>query len=270
MRNPTGRVNYEPNSVDRPTAAARGSAERLHPVPGRGGRGRSCAIAARALRRPLQPGPAVLPSARRRSSRSHIADAFTFELSKVETPAIRERLVCAPAQRRRGAGRDGAPPAWACPNCPPAAAAAARTPTPGPGAVAGASASSGMGRERFEAASSVSLRHRRRRTRDSSIGADQQAAGGARARRYEMIAPEGRRRSPRATATADAGPSCRRRWPPRSCSMPWRCLAFGEGGRRDPRGRTRRRRDFVYGRLRPCEVSSRSCPPPSRSSGKRG
>ena len=38
------------------------------------------------LRRPLQPGAAVLPQPDRRSSRPTSRDAFVFELSKVETP----------------------------------------------------------------------------------------------------------------------------------------------------------------------------------------
>ena len=36
---------------------------------------------------------------------NHIVSALVFELSKVETPAIRERVVGAPAEHRDGAGR---------------------------------------------------------------------------------------------------------------------------------------------------------------------
>ena len=55
--------------------------------------GREAAAPRRELRRPLQPGPPVLPRASTRSSRQHIVDAFVFELSKVERPDIRERMV---------------------------------------------------------------------------------------------------------------------------------------------------------------------------------
>ena len=48
-------------------------------------------------------------SARPRSSRRHIADALVFELSKVETPAIRARDGLAPAEHRRGAGQARSP-----------------------------------------------------------------------------------------------------------------------------------------------------------------
>ena len=46
-------------------------------------------------------------SARRRRSKHHIAAALTFELSKVKTPVIRERMVVASAQHRRDAGQQG-------------------------------------------------------------------------------------------------------------------------------------------------------------------
>jgi catalase len=44
------------------------------------------------LRRPLQPGHAVLEQPER-GEKEHIIAAFQFELSKVETPAIRQRIV---------------------------------------------------------------------------------------------------------------------------------------------------------------------------------
>ena len=42
-----------------------------------------------------------------RVEQKHIADALIFELSKVKTPVIRERMVVASAQHRRDAGRQG-------------------------------------------------------------------------------------------------------------------------------------------------------------------
>jgi hypothetical protein len=44
------------------------------------------------VRRPLQPGGQFLDS-QTPVEQQHIVDAFVFELSKVETPAIRERMV---------------------------------------------------------------------------------------------------------------------------------------------------------------------------------
>ena len=46
-------------------------------------------------------------TARRRSRRRTSSRAFRFELTKVQVPAIRERVVVAAAQRRRGAGAAG-------------------------------------------------------------------------------------------------------------------------------------------------------------------
>ena len=91
---------------------ARGAGQRLPLLPGRGARARSCASARR-------PSPTI--TARRGSSTSarptieqgHIAAAFIFELSKVETPAIRARMVVASAQCRRGRWRRRSPRACA-------------------------------------------------------------------------------------------------------------------------------------------------------------
>ena len=88
--NPKGRANYEPNSwtataarASRPSAASSRTRRR--------NRAESCAPA---------PKPSPTTTARRANSISakpnrtgHIAAAFTFELSKVETPAIRARMV---------------------------------------------------------------------------------------------------------------------------------------------------------------------------------
>ena len=91
--NPKGRANYEPNSWGgdrRPARSRRTAASQSFPAEEQGAKLR---VRAGDLRRPLQPGAAVLHQPDRRSSRRHIADAFIFELSKVETPAIRARMV---------------------------------------------------------------------------------------------------------------------------------------------------------------------------------
>ena len=97
MRNPVGRVNYQPNSFGegpREIAAARLSVVR------RGG-GRAKGPAARGkLRRPLQPGAAVLqqPDRARAEAHRHGAD---LRARKVETPSDpRERMVVAPVEYR--------------------------------------------------------------------------------------------------------------------------------------------------------------------------
>ena len=89
MRNPTGRANYQPNSWgDGP----RESPSARFPIfSGSRGRAEGCACG-RKLCGPLQPGQAILhqPDG---SEQKHIAAALTFELSKVKTPVIRERMV---------------------------------------------------------------------------------------------------------------------------------------------------------------------------------
>jgi catalase len=92
MRNPVGRVNYEPNSWE---GADRGPRE--DPVRGF----TSYAAEEGGAKRRLRPSSfADHYSQARQFYRSqqpleqqHIIEAFTFELSKVETPAIRERMV---------------------------------------------------------------------------------------------------------------------------------------------------------------------------------
>ena len=105
MRNPKGRVNYEPNSWGG-DGGPRESPERgFRPTRPRRA-GRSCASGPR-------PSPTTTArrgsstSARPRSSSATSPHALTFELSKVETLAIRARMVVAPAQYRRGPGHEG-------------------------------------------------------------------------------------------------------------------------------------------------------------------
>ena len=93
MRNPKGRANYEPNRWGAKVGRANIPSKRLSASfaePKR--KARSCAC-----------GPKALPiitarrgsstSARRHVEQNHIADALTFELSKVKTPVIRERML---------------------------------------------------------------------------------------------------------------------------------------------------------------------------------
>ena len=92
MRNPKGRVELPAEFLGRRGRPERIAGQGVHARFPRTMKGRSCASA-------RKPSPTI--TARRGSStsarppveQSHIAAAFTFELSKVETPAIRERMV---------------------------------------------------------------------------------------------------------------------------------------------------------------------------------
>ena len=90
MRNPVGRVNYQPNSFgEGPARIARAG----FPLVRRCG-GRPEGAAPRRRASPTTTArPGSSSSARRRPEQRHIAMALTFELSKVETPVIRERMV---------------------------------------------------------------------------------------------------------------------------------------------------------------------------------
>ena len=99
MRGPKGRANYEPNSWARGRPArdpTRGFRSFPEPV-----ERREAQAPRRELRRPLQPGAAVLPQPDADRAAAH-RRRLVFELSKVETPAIRERVVAhLPPHRRR-------------------------------------------------------------------------------------------------------------------------------------------------------------------------
>ena len=102
MPNPAGRVNYEPNSSAATTAArARIPAGGLPSVPGRGGRARSGGSAPETLRRPLQPGPAVLPQpdAGRAAPHRRRLRVRAEQVRAARDPRADGRQ---PAQRRRG------------------------------------------------------------------------------------------------------------------------------------------------------------------------
>ncbi len=94
MTNPAGRVNYEPNSWQAPTGGPREDPARgFQHLPGRPGRP--------GAKRRLRPESFAdhysqarqFCSARPRSSSSTSIDAFVFELSKCDRPAIRTRMV---------------------------------------------------------------------------------------------------------------------------------------------------------------------------------
>ena len=104
MRNPVGRVNYQPNSWGE---GPRESPERGFRSFADAEEGAEGAAARRRASPTTTARRGSSSSARRRPSSSTSPMALTFELSKVETPAIRERMVVASAQHRRGAGRDG-------------------------------------------------------------------------------------------------------------------------------------------------------------------
>ncbi|MBD3584122.1 catalase [Salinimonas sp. HHU 13199] len=92
MHNPKGRVNYEPNSWDRdennPRACAtRGYQSSSQPVEGDKLRYRSKTFADH-YSQAIQ-----FYNSQTQVEQRHIKDAFIFELSKVQTPAIRERVV---------------------------------------------------------------------------------------------------------------------------------------------------------------------------------
>jgi catalase len=92
FRNPKGRVNYEPNSWRQPASGPRESPElgfQSFPATEEGPKIRERgALFADHYSQARQFYLSQTPV-----EQTHIADAFTFELSKVETPAIRERLM---------------------------------------------------------------------------------------------------------------------------------------------------------------------------------
>ena len=89
MRNPVGHVNYQPNSFgEGPRESAAAGIYLFR----RGRTGTETPFASRELRGPLQPGAAIFIS-QTMGEQTHIANALTFELSKVKTPVIRERVV---------------------------------------------------------------------------------------------------------------------------------------------------------------------------------
>ena len=85
MRNPMGRVNYEPNSWSADGGPAGVAGDGLPVLPGRrGGPEASASARRRSPTTTARPGSST--SARPTIEQQHIADALVFELSKVETP----------------------------------------------------------------------------------------------------------------------------------------------------------------------------------------
>ncbi|MEZ5258235.1 MAG: catalase [Ilumatobacteraceae bacterium] len=91
MTNPVGRANYEPNSWGEAGGPREDPGTRV-PFPRKRGRRRPPADPSRIVRRPLQPRRQFFVSQTPVEQR-HIGEALVFELSKVETPTIRERAV---------------------------------------------------------------------------------------------------------------------------------------------------------------------------------
>ena len=95
MHNPVGRVNYEPNSWTAPDAQDGNPRE----SPEKGYRSFPAQESGPKVRERSETFADHYSQARQfylsqtDAERTHIADAFTFELSKVETPAIRARVV---------------------------------------------------------------------------------------------------------------------------------------------------------------------------------
>ena len=118
MTNPVGRVNYEPNSWTGDERGPREDPDRgLHHLPRRGG-GRQAPAPARVLRRPLQPGVAVLPEPAARRAAAHHR---RLHLRAVQGRAAGHPRADGgqPPQRRRGPRRRRSPTASAWPSCPP-------------------------------------------------------------------------------------------------------------------------------------------------------
>lgn len=96
MRNPVGRANYQPNSHgegprESPTSRLSASSRR--------GTGTEGAARPESFAGSLQPSKAPLLARPARNSVTS-PSALTFELSKVEIPAIRERMVSHPSEHR--------------------------------------------------------------------------------------------------------------------------------------------------------------------------
>ena len=107
MVNPTGRVNYEPNSWGADGGPAGGSGPASPALPGRSGhRGRAEAPAAAGeLRRPLQPGPPVLRQPDPGRAAAHRRRVRVRAEQMRQRLAIRAADGGRPAQRRRRPGR---------------------------------------------------------------------------------------------------------------------------------------------------------------------
>ena len=261
--NPAGRVNYEPNSWGgerrpardrRSAASARFAAEES---------GDEAARAAGELRRPLQPGAPVLRQPDRRRAEATSPTRFVFELSKVETPAIRDAHGRAPAQRRRGPGADGRRRARPDASCR-AAPSRPRDADHGPAAVAGAQ----HPRERPDDVRRPQARrpgHRRRRR-----GAARRAAAArstAEGATLELVAPKIGGVTP-SDGTLVAADSRRSTAAPRCCSTRSRCC-LGRGRRRAA-GHGRRRRRTSSPTPSPTASSSATPPAPRRCCEKAG
>ena len=104
MRNPKGRVNYEPNSWGKDGGPRESPEKGFQSFPAERGGPEACGSARR--RSPTTTArPGSSTSARPTIEQTHIANALTFELSKVETLGDPRADGVAPAEHRRGPGR---------------------------------------------------------------------------------------------------------------------------------------------------------------------
>ena len=208
MLNPVGRANYEPNSCTGADARASRGSRRAgsRSFRGRGGRPEATA-ASRELRRPLQPGRAVLPQPDARRAAAHRRRVHVRAEQGARSPrsASGWSPTCATSTR---VSPPGSPPASVSPSC-----RRRREPAPPadhrPATVAGAQ----HPRQR------PAVVRRAARWACSSPTAPmptllKRAAGGAEGREganLEIIAPADRRRHHSTTATARRRPDGRRR-----------------------------------------------------------
>ncbi len=91
MKNPSGRANYEPNSWTGKTRGPRESSDGFKSFPAYE-EGEKVRARAETFSDHYSQANQFYRS-QTETEQQHIADAFVFELSKVETPAIRERIV---------------------------------------------------------------------------------------------------------------------------------------------------------------------------------
>ena len=100
--NPKGRANYEPNSLGRRAARARSRSSGFRSFPAEESGAEAARSAPETLRRPLQPGAAVLHQPDRRSSRRHIARRLRLRAEQgrdAGDPRAHGRRICSTSTR---------------------------------------------------------------------------------------------------------------------------------------------------------------------------
>ena len=226
--NPKGRANYEPNSWGgaqggpREIAGERASAS----FPAEEA-GRSVRVARRALRRPLQPGAAVLSSARPPVEQAHIKTRLRLRAEQGRDAGDPRAHGVAPAERRRRRWRRRSPTACGSKKMP-KPAEPARAGATGSASRRRRSASSRTGRTSFEGRKLGAAGHRRRRRR-ASRGAGEGGRGRGRAWSSWSRPKVGGVKASDGTGCARRS---RRSTAARRCSTTrWRVLPSAEGAR---------------------------------------